>query len=160
MKRVSIMFLWHTIQIALPFRSKFVGLLFRKQTCSESFFSSKSFLIEQIESERPFGKEHFGESTFFAKSTLRRALLERRALWGEHYLSEEHFGESTSWAESTLGRALFERRALWGEHIFLIDEQNILEGRALDATVGGGGLVWTVRYIKKTSGLPPYPHPD
>ena len=71
--------------------------------------------------------EHFWESTISAESTLRRALFERRAvrgalvewraLLGEHYLSGEHFGEST---------------------IFLLMNLFFLKGRALDATVDRG----------------------
>ena len=102
--------------------------------------------------------EHFRESTFWGKSTLRRALFKGRALWGEHFLRGEHleestflwgerFRESTFWGESTLGRALYCRESTVkrpvlkgkytknrGEHIFwgrALWGEHFSEGRAL-----------------------------
>ena len=86
--------------------------------------------------------EQFGESPFFVKSTLRRALLERKALWGEHYWTGEQLGGITSWLESFFWRALFVRIALCGEHSFFVDEHFFLKGRELYATMDRGRTYW------------------
>ena len=64
---------------------KIIDLRFSKQTCSETVFSGGKHLdivnfLRDLLGEQFLEGEHFEESTLFVKSTLRRALLECRAL--------------------------------------------------------------------------------
>ena len=76
-----------------------------------------------------FCEEHFEESTIGAQSTLRRTLLDRRAVRGDHELIRELFLESTVCADSTL----------WRTQFFFVDEQIFLKGRELYALWTGVG---------------------
>ena len=72
-----------------------------------------------------FCEEHFEQSTIGAQITLRRTLLDRRAVKGDHQMNREFFL-----------KALFLGIALCGEHSFFL--QMFLKGRELYATMDRG----------------------